>query len=77
LSDVIERTTPEAIACHLYAADLPDPDLIIQTSGEIRPLGAGLAWTLRRRAEPQALVAPGGLSSIHPTFIPRGCLPTP
>ena len=27
LSDVIERITPEAIACHLYAADLPDPRL--------------------------------------------------
>src|SRR5262249_59071160 len=36
LSDVIERITPEAIACHLYAADLPDPDFIIPTSGEIR-----------------------------------------
>src|SRR5262249_51015304 len=35
LSDVIERITPEAIACHLYAANLPDPDLIIRTSGEI------------------------------------------
>src|SRR5262249_8029356 len=36
LSDLVERITPEAIACHLYAAHLPDPDLIIRTSGEIR-----------------------------------------
>ena len=43
LSDVIERITPEAIACHLYAANLPDPDLIIRTSGEIR-LSGFLLW---------------------------------
>ena len=46
--------------------------------GFIRGVGhLARAWTLRRRAEPQALVAPGGLSSIYPTFIPRGCLQTP
>ena len=43
LSDVIERITPEAIACHLYSASLPDPDLIIRTSGEIR-LSGFLLW---------------------------------
>src|SRR5262245_63235351 len=36
LSDVIERITPEAIACHLYAADLPDPDWSIRTGGDPR-----------------------------------------
>jgi short-chain Z-isoprenyl diphosphate synthase len=43
LSDAIERITPEAIASHLYASNLPDPDLIIRTSDEIR-LSGFLLW---------------------------------
>ena len=43
LPDVIESMTSDAIARHLYAADLPDPDLIIRTSGEIR-LSGFLLW---------------------------------
>lgn len=43
LDETIERITPEAIGRHLYAAELPDPDLIIRTSGEIR-LSGFLLW---------------------------------
>ncbi len=43
MSDVIENMTFDAIARHLYTADLPDPDLIIRTSGEIR-LSGFLLW---------------------------------
>ena len=43
LSDVIVKMTSEDIGRHLYAADLPDPDLIIRTSGEIRMSGF-LLW---------------------------------
>ncbi len=43
LLDVVEHITPDAITGHLYAANLPDPDLIIRTSGEIR-LSGFLLW---------------------------------
>ncbi len=35
--------TPAAISRHLYVASLPDPELIIRTSGEIR-LSGFLLW---------------------------------
>jgi len=43
LAQAIDHITPEAIARHLYTAGLPDPDLIIRTSGEIR-LSGFLLW---------------------------------
>ena len=43
LADAVTQVTPEAIARHLYTAGLPDPDLIIRTSGESR-LSGFLLW---------------------------------
>jgi short-chain Z-isoprenyl diphosphate synthase len=43
LSQAVDAITPETIATHLYTAGLPDPDLIIRTSGEIR-LSGFLLW---------------------------------
>jgi short-chain Z-isoprenyl diphosphate synthase len=43
LAEIIRSISPETIANHLYTAGLPDPDLIIRTSGEIR-LSGFLLW---------------------------------
>jgi short-chain Z-isoprenyl diphosphate synthase len=43
LPQAIDEVTLEAIGNHLYTAGLPDPDLIIRTSGEIRMSGF-LLW---------------------------------
>jgi short-chain Z-isoprenyl diphosphate synthase len=43
LEEITEGITQEALARYLYSPDLPDPDLIIRTSGEVR-LSGFLLW---------------------------------
>ena len=43
LENVIDDLSPELISEHLYTTGVPDPDLIIRTSGEIR-LSGFLLW---------------------------------
>jgi short-chain Z-isoprenyl diphosphate synthase len=43
LEKAIDAISPEAIRRYIYIADLPDPDLIIRTSGEVR-LSGFLLW---------------------------------
>ena len=38
-----ERVDEKTVAAHLYLPDVPDPDLIIRTSGEVR-LSNFLLW---------------------------------
>lgn len=42
-AEAARRITPDEIARHLYTAGLPDPELIIRTSGEVRMSGF-LLW---------------------------------
>lgn len=41
--ELAERIDADSLASHLYTADLPDPDLVIRTSGEAR-LSGFLLW---------------------------------
>ncbi len=41
--ELASRISAEALAGHMYTADLPDPDLVIRTSGEAR-LSGFLLW---------------------------------
>ena len=43
LNDILKDVTADTIQRYLYAPDVPDPDLIIRTSGEIR-LSGFLLW---------------------------------
>lgn len=43
LAGAAERVSPDEIARHLYTAGMPDPDLVIRTSGEVR-LSGFLLW---------------------------------
>jgi short-chain Z-isoprenyl diphosphate synthase len=43
LEQAIEEVTPDTLGKYLYTYDLPDPDLIIRTSGEVR-LSGFLLW---------------------------------
>lgn len=43
VNEVAESITPEDITRHLYTNGIPDPDLIIRTSGEVR-LSGFLLW---------------------------------
>ena len=45
LRDGRKRISEEDIASHLYTAGLPDPDLLIRTSGEMR-LSNFLLWQM-------------------------------
>jgi short-chain Z-isoprenyl diphosphate synthase len=42
-ADIPDRIDADALAEHMYSSDIPDPDLLIRTSGESR-LSGFLLW---------------------------------
>jgi short-chain Z-isoprenyl diphosphate synthase len=60
VADLAANIDADALAAHLYTADLPDPDLVIRTSGESR-LSGFLLW--------QAAYAEYSFADVHwPAF---------
>jgi short-chain Z-isoprenyl diphosphate synthase len=43
IAEIVNRIDADGISAHLYTSDLPDPDLVIRTSGESR-LSGFLLW---------------------------------
>jgi undecaprenyl diphosphate synthase len=41
----LDTITPETVTSHLYTADMPDPELLIRTSGEMR-ISNFLLWQI-------------------------------
>ena len=44
MESLAEQLSVENISSHLYTADMPDPDLLIRTSGEQPPCPVFMTW---------------------------------